>query len=174
MTLIAMPIILFTILSFALQGSFSSGSGDVWDIQIGLVKAYDFDEDYKAIEDFVTKEQALEVDNIVPNIFDSPGLEFVNYQWMTYEEGIQGLEDNVLTSVLVIPKSYIKDVIMNMSPMAIEEIEFQVINHPDKAYGSSIINKIVSELSENLSTQMIHRKVVQEVLSEEKVSPFRI
>ena len=169
-TLIAMPIILFSILSFALQGSFSSGSNEVWDIHIGIVKEYDFEKDYKAVENFVTKAAAQEIENMIPNIFNSQGLEFIKYQWMTYEEGLKDLEDNELTSLIVIPDSYIKNVIMNMSPMAIEEIEIKVLNNPEKSYGSSIINKIISELSENLSSQMIHRKVVQDLFSEEKLS----
>ena len=170
-TLIAMPIILFTILSFALQGSFSSGPDEVWDIHIGMVKEYDFEKNYKEVENFVTKDQALEIENMIPNIFNSQGLEFIKYQWMTYEEGIKGLEDNELTSLIVLPKSYIRDVIINMSPMAIEEIEIKVLNNPEKSYGSSIVSKIVSEFSENLSSQMIQRKVVQELFSEENLSP---
>jgi ABC-2 type transport system permease protein len=170
-TLIGMPIILFVILSFALQGSFSSGSNGVWDIKIGLVKGYDFENDYKALEGFMTRDQALEIENIVPSVFDSPGLEFVQYQWLTYDEGMKALEDNSLTSLIVLPKYFVKDIVMNMSPMEIKTINIEVLKNPEKEYGASIITKIVTELSDNLSSQMIQRKVVEEFFSNEEITP---
>lgn len=169
--LIGMPIILFTILSFALQGSFSSGTDSLWDIEVAIVKEYDFEGDYNELEAFMTIEQARDIENIISGVFASEDLSFIKTTVMTYDEAMIGLENNELTSVIILPEYYIKDIAMNMSPNFQKPVVIKLLTNPEKNYSSSIVEKVVAEVSQVLSSDMIQTKVVYEVLSKYELNP---
>lgn len=166
--LIAMPIILFVILSFALQGSFSENDGGVWDIDVALVKSYDFESDYEDVAAFVEKEDIETFDTMMETVLDE--IPFITYQVMTMNAAETALSDGELGAVIVLPEHYISDLTMNMSPTFRKPIAIEVIKSVDLTYSASIVETIVKEFSTQLSQQMIFNKVSQEILSSHDVS----
>lgn len=160
--LVAMPIILYTILSFALVGSFESSDDDVWDITIGIVKEYDME---NIQSDYLTKEDAKSLESILFDVLESEDLEFVSYTFMTYEEATEALENNELSSVVILPENYIADLGLNMSPTFRKPLDIQIIRNTEKQYSSDIVENIISSVMENLSQMMITNKVTYETLN---------
>ncbi|MBI9011168.1 MAG: ABC transporter permease [Clostridiales bacterium] len=160
--LVAMPIILYTILSFALVGSFETSNDEVWDITIGIVKEYDME---NIESEYLTTEDAETLENILFDVLDSEDLEFVSYTVMTYEEATQALENNNLSSVVILPENYISDLGLNMSPTFRKPIDIQIIRNTEKQYSSDIVENIIFSVMENLSQMMITNKVTYETLN---------
>ncbi len=160
--LVAMPIILYTILSFALAGSFESSNDDVWDITIGIVKEYDLE---NLESDYLTKEDAKSLESILFDVLESEDLEFVSYTFMTYEEATEALGNNELSSVVILPENYIADLGLNMSPTFRKPLDIQIIRNTEKQYSSDIVENIISSVMENLSQMMITNKVTYETLN---------
>lgn len=169
--LIGMPIILFSILSFALQGSFSSSSNGLWDIEIALVKTYDFDEAYEDLKTYMSLDEVRAIENIFTDIFLSEDLSFVKLREMTYEEALLGLENNELASVIVLPENFIRDTALNMTPLKTPPVTLEILTNPEKSYSSRIVANIVEDISQNLSSKMIENKVVFQVLEYYEVNP---
>jgi len=160
--LVAMPIILYTILSFALVGSFDTSDDEVWDITIGIVKEYDLE---NLESDYLTQEDAESLEKILFDVLDSEGLEFVSYRFMTFEEATEAIENNNISSVIILPENYIVDLGLNMSPTFRKPLDIQVIRNTDRQYSSDIVENIVSSVMENVSQMMITNKVTYETLN---------
>lgn len=168
MILIAMPIILFVILSFALQGSFSEDNGGVWDIKVALVKAYDFESDYEMMSNYVTREDAEPLDTMIEDILND--INFIQYDLTTLESGTKALNNGEVAAVIVLPEHYVSDLLMSMSPTFRKPVSVEVLKSVDMTYSASIIETIMNEVSRQLSQTMIFNKVSQEILSEYNVS----
>lgn len=159
--LVAMPIILYTILSFALSGSFGSSDGDIWDINIGIVKGYDLED---SVNDFLTLEDAESIDEILFEILDSDELSFITYEFYTREEAIEMVKNNELASVIILPESYINDLAINMSPSFRKPLTIEIIKNTERQYSSSIVENIVTGITDRLSQVMTINKVTYETL----------
>jgi|LGVF01.1.fsa_nt_gb ABC-type multidrug transport system permease subunit len=171
--LIAMPIILFTILSFALAGSFESNGGKVWTVKLGIVKLYDIEDDKRIIKDLMKhadidseKEISFEkIENILFEILDDDKLDFIDYEIMSFEEAKKRLDENELASIVILPKHYVSDLVINMSPSFRKRIDIKIIKNNDKQYSSAIVENIITEISNRQSQMMISNKVSTEVLN---------
>lgn len=163
--LVAMPIILFSILSFALAGSFDSGESEIWDIHVGIVKAYDFETDYEAIENYASREDAKTIENILFDVFDDETLSFISYEILDYETAVAKLDAGDLASIVILPENYISNLMINMSPSLRKPINIEVIKNVDMSYSSGVVYSLVNEIAVQMSQIMISNKVTQEVLS---------
>lgn len=163
-TLIAMPIILFSILSFALAGSFSDNSGSVWKLNIGLVKLYDFDEDLKS-NTYFSEDDLLELENILFDVLNHEDLDFIEYEVLSYDAAIEKLENNDLSSIVVLPQSYLANLAMNMSPMFRMPVDIEIIRNPNKTYSSDITENIIRQVMNQMNQIMIAGKVTYESLN---------
>ncbi|MBN2796661.1 MAG: ABC transporter permease [Clostridia bacterium] len=166
--LIAMPIILFVILSFALQGSFSEEDGGVWDIDVALVKLYDFEADYETMSKYVAIEDAEPLDTMIEDIFND--ISFIQYDIMTLDKSKDALNKGDIAAVIVLPEHYVSDLLMSMSPTFRKPVTIEVLKSVDMTYSASIVETIMNQVSIQLSQGMIFNKVSQEVLSEYDVS----
>lgn len=163
--LVAMPIILFSILSFALAGSFDDGDDSIWTIDIAVVKLYDFEKDYESVNAYATIEDAREIENILFDVLDDEALSFINYEVMDYDVAVEKIENNELASIIVLPENYVANMMINMSATLRHPIEIEIIKNVEKSYSSSIVENLVSEISTQMSQIMITNKVTHEMLS---------
>ncbi|MCH4889894.1 ABC transporter permease [Acidaminobacter sp. JC074] len=159
--LVAMPIILYTILSLALAGSFGSGDDEVWKINIGIVKSYTLEDrgDYLSLED------AKELDGILTDVLDSEDLSFVAYEFLDYDQAIKRIEEDSISSVVVLPETYLKDIALNMSPAFRKKVSVEVIRNQSRQYSSDIVEKLIGGVMDQLSQVMIMNKVSYETLN---------
>ncbi len=169
--LIGMPIILFSILSFALAGTFSSTDDDVWTIKVGIAKEYDLNVEKGIINDILSQanQGSLEFDaesleNILFNILDSDDLDFIEYEVMSLEEAKEKLKSDDLGSIVILPENYVSDIFINMSPQSRKQIDIKIIKNPNKTTSSAVVENLISEISNRQSQMMISNKVSNETL----------
>lgn len=172
--LIGMPIILFTILSFALQGSFSSASSQVWDIDVAMVKNYDFEEDFKASGTYMSRQEAMAIEEVMTKVFESQGLEFVRVQWMDLETAMAKLEEDSIASAVVLQENYMADLLKTMMPGQGGLVTVKVYTNPEKAYSASIVSKVINQVTQAMSRQIIENKIVVETMTQYGLDPTEL
>lgn len=163
--LVAMPIILFVILSFALASAFNDSDSEIWTINVGVVKLYDFEQDFEKINAYANRSDAEAIENILFDVLDDEALSFIKYDFYSYDQALKLLEDDDLAGVIVLPESYVSDMMLNMTPDFRKPIHIKVIKSIERTYSAEIIENIVSGLTDQLSQLMIANKVTQEVLA---------
>lgn len=160
--LVAMPIILYSILSFALAGSFDTVEDDIWAITIGIVKEYDLQ---SMDTEFMSLDDAKELEQILFDIIDSDGLEFVDYQMMTREEATTALNDDKISSVIILPEDYITGLGLNMSTTFRRVVDIEVIRNTERRFSSDIVENLTTSIMDSISQIMITNKVTYETLN---------
>ena len=183
-SLILMPIILTTILSFALSGSFGQAGSD-WTMNVGIVKEYDknteeskflefmidFADIYDVdIEKFQGDENQFEEFN-PEEIFlkDYLGNEevksFLSYEIVTRKEGIRKLDNKEISSLIILPENYIYDMYINTFSNFRNKIEIEVMSHPDMNYSGSITKELMKNFIDIMSSIIISKNVYFESVS---------
>jgi len=173
--LILMPIILFSILSVALGGVFSTETAEPWAIKVGIVKEYNLTEDMARIgkiwqESSVDTEKISEFTHLIFDILDSEELAFIDYEVMDLATAKEQLAANKLSSIIVLPEGYMYDLIINMSPVFRKKIDIKIIENENKSYSSAIVENIVGQISTSQAQIMITNKVANETLNHYQVA----
>ena len=170
--LIAMPIILFTILSFALAGTFGDES-KTWNIRVGIVKLYDIEKNKELIMDMISSSEISQknqndikgMENILFSIFDSEELDFVSYEILNLDKAKEKLETGELESIIILPEYYIADLFINMTNVFRKPIDIKIIKSDKKEFSSKIVENILLSMTNQLSQVMISSKVTSETLN---------
>lgn len=191
--LILMPIILTTILSFALSGSFGD-MGNMGTLNIAVVKNYEKD---LQMEKFKTKmiqqmiqsqtdksqtdtsgvnnmqELLVEIDSFDPEkvFFDNfLALEEVksllNYEVMDEDEARRSLQAKDISAVVILNEDYIYNMLINMYSTYRNNIEINVVGHADMEYSKSIVEDMINGFADIMSTIMINKSVTLETVME--------
>ncbi|MDW7669247.1 MAG: ABC transporter permease [Bacillota bacterium] len=177
-SIILMPIILTTILSFALSGSFAQAGSD-WKLNIGVVKEYNFNlEKSKFTEYMVDFADRYDVDiekfkgeedqfsEFNPEkIFFEDYLEnkeiktFLRYEIISKKDGLEKLENKEISSLVILPKNYIYDMNINTFTNFRNKVEIEVISHPDMNYSGSITKELIKNFNDIMSSIIISKNV---------------
>lgn len=171
--LVLMPIILTSILSMALSGSFDSGSS-INKFTIGIVKEYE-DTDVKSavasklknslIGDSLGDFDIESMDYDPEKIFFSDFLEneevkeIMGYEVMTMSEAEQGIKDDELSAIVVLPENFIVDSYINMITTFRNKVEIKVIKNPSRNVTPFIAESIVEGYSQIISSMIISKNV---------------
>lgn len=182
--IILMPIVLTTILSFALSGSFQE-VGSNWTINIGIVKQYNMSEDIdKFIETMSNLSSNTEIENydvtsLLKNInefnpektFFGDFLgnedlkEFVNYEIYSEDEAYKLLKEKKINSIIILPENYIFNSLINMVTPFRNNLDIKVIGHPDMTYSFRITNELMKGYNDIISTITISKNIFIEEAS---------
>ncbi len=183
--IILMPIILTTILSFALSGSFQD-AGSTWKMKIAVVKQYeaedDIDEFVKTIKSY-SKEFTVKTDMsaITENIgkFNPEKIflqdflgneklkQIVEYDICNLEEAHKLLENKEINAAIILPKNFVYDSYINMFTPFRNNIEIQVLGHPDMymSYSYRITQELIKSYNNIISSIVISKNVFMESAS---------
>jgi ABC-2 type transport system permease protein len=181
--IILMPVILTTILSFALSSSFQE-AGSVFKLNIAIVKNYDYEEEKSDFESFTRSfseqfnvdfemsgessiVEELDIEKIFFNDFlgSEEMKEFVEYVVCTEEEAYALLADKKASGIIIFPKAYIYDSYVNLFTTFRNNITMEVVSHPDMQYRRQIIEEIVSSFNNILTSISISKNVYLEKAS---------
>jgi ABC-2 type transport system permease protein len=183
--IILMPIILTTILSFALSGSFQE-VGSQWTMDIAIVKNYDLEQDQITFSDFTrsmeerfgiamnfgTDEQNLFAEFNPEKIFFEDFLgneemkEFIQYTIVTEEEAYELLENKRVSSIVILPDQYVYNSYINTFTTFRNNIDITVVSHPDMNYRRQITEEIISSFNNVMSSITISKNVYFEKASD--------
>lgn len=173
--LILMPVILTSILGFALSGSFSE-AGSEWTAEIGIVKEYNKETEILKATDNLNKiysdyGQNIELDfsQFDPeDIFFNKFLgtkevkESINYQVMSLEQAKEELKAKNISSIVIVPKSYLYDMYINFYSPFRNNIKFEIIGHPDFSYTNRIIEGFIKGFNDTISSMIISKNILLE------------
>lgn len=182
--LMLMPIVLTTILSFALKGTFDTDGGFKEPIKLALVKNYDnsFEkEKFKSmimndIENYGQVEinkylEEMDPDKIISDVFDNKEIKkILTYVEMTESKALKTLEQNEVQAVVIFPKNFIYNTYMNYSPAMIKnKIEIKTIKTADNTFAGSIVQNIADSFTEQMSRAVVNKEVYNSVLSKYQI-----
>lgn len=181
--MILMPMILTTILSMALKGSFASGEDlDVEQVKIAVVKQYDEQLDAAMFEsnlnsNFLSKgmgEEALEdlidsSDEVDPEkiffeeFLDSEDVsEFISYRVEDEDYAMELLNNEDVSAVVILPDKFIYDMKINMLTPFRNKINIKILTHPDRNIDGKIVNSVIDAFTNSMSSVIIGKNVIIE------------
>lgn len=181
--MILMPMILTTILSLALKGSFSSGSDSEFEpVNIAVVKLYDEKEDsemFKSIfsSNYITKgmgeeslQDLMEASNDInpEEIFfeDFMGSEevseFIRYKIEDKTKALELLNNEEVSAIVLLPEKFLYDMKINMLTPFRNNVEIEVLTHPDKNISGQMVKTVMEAYTNTMSSIIIGKNVIIE------------
>lgn len=180
--ILLMPVILMTILSFALKGSFASGSGgeNIESIKIAVVKQYDSQKDTEMFlnllsSDFITKEMGEATkDDLINNdldiekIFFDEFLEstevskYIDYRIESKENAEELLNNKEISAIVILPEKFIYNMKINLLTPFRNKVDMDIITHPDRTFDGQIVKIVMESYSNSISSIIIGKNVLIE------------
>lgn len=170
-----MPLILMTILSMALKGSFiSSDDLEIERINIAVVKKYNEKDDNSVFEKTLKKMMDTTIDSVDVNperIFFEDFLESEEVSKLlkfTVEEENKAMEllnDGEVSAVVVLPDKFIYDMNINLVTPFRNNVNINVLTHPEKSVAGEIVKSIMKAYSDSMSSVIIGKNVLIESVS---------
>lgn len=188
--MILMPMILTTILSMALKGSFASGEDlTVEQVKIAVVKQYDeqldaamFESNLKnnfiskgmgeeAIKDLIDSSYEVNPENIFFDEFlDSKDVsEYISYRIEDEANAMELLKNEDISAVVILPDKFIYDMKINMLTPFRNKIEIKILTHPDRNIDGKIVNTVIDAFTNSLSSVIIGKNVIIETAMENNI-----
>lgn len=184
--LIAMPLILIAILGNALSSSFIQ-EGNVKAIKVAVVKKYDIQEDLDRFSNFLKNNlmtgnmnendtsaiiqgiNEFDIDKIFTEDFlESEELKkVIEAEFLDEEAALLKLNNKEVSAVIILPENFIYDMSVNLFMPFRNEIDIQVLGHPDRYLSGQIVEGIMSGFSDRLSSIIIGKNVYLETSMEE-------
>lgn len=181
--MILMPMILTTILSLALKGSFASGDDvDINPVNIAVVKLYDKTEDsemfksslnksfisnamgQEAINDLVNASSDVDIEDIFFNEFleNEDVSKLINYSVEEESNAMELLNKKEVSAVVLLPEKYTYDMQINFLTPFRNKVQIQVLTHPDKVIDGQIVKSVMNAYTNIMSSVIIGKNVVIE------------
>ncbi len=179
--ILVMPIILMSILSFALKGIFV----DDWEINqisIAIVKQYDAESDDKRFHDALqngllsqgmgqeARESLLSAGNDAnpENIFFHDFLEIeevadiISYRLETEKKAKALLHKGKISAIVLLPEKYIYNMKVNLLTPFRNKVEIKVLTNPDDTLNGQIVRTMIEAYSDTMSSMVISKNVLIE------------
>lgn len=167
--LFIMPIVLTTILSFALKGSFESGIGTDL-LKIGIVSEYDVISDEmlfgQHFELALTEEDLPDFESLFYNEFlDNEDVKsLMTYQKMTMTAAKDSLASNTIDAYVILPEKFIFNQMVNFYTPYRNEVTIEVIAGPDSGYKQALISKVIQIYFDELNLSIVQKNTLYNVL----------
>lgn len=170
---IAMPLVLTTILSFALTGSFAE-AGITEAIPIAMVKEYNTEEElgqYQVLISGYAESEALQgsalpdFEQVFFDVFlNSQHLrKMITVRVMSSEAAQHSLENKEIAAVVYLPKGFIFNQYVNFTMPYRNTMTIRVVGRPGAEYASQIVQSILSTYLDELNRRVINKNVYLEV-----------
>lgn len=181
MIILLMPIILMTILSFALKGIFV----DDWEagkVSIAVVKQYDAAEDEKSFDDALhngllaqgmgpdaaEELSATGKDTDPERIFFKEFLgseevsDIINYRIETDEKAKELLASGEVSAVVMLPEKYLYNMKVNLLTPFRNEVAINVLTNPEASINGQIVRSVIQAYSDTISSVIIGKNALIE------------
>ncbi|WP_312814838.1 ABC transporter permease [Sedimentibacter sp.] len=189
--MVLMPIILTTILSMALKGSFAGGDSDFEPINIAVVKLYNEEVDNLMFESSL--KSSLIADSMgedeIRKLIDSG--EDVNPEKFFFDDFLESkdvsklikytvvsdekkaltkLNNEEVSAIVLLPDKFIYDMKVNLVTPFRNKVDIKILTHPDKNLSGKIVNSVIDAYSNAMSTIIIGKNVVIETSMANNIS----
>lgn len=182
--LILMPLVLSSILGFALAGSFG-GNYSTEKINILVVKKYDLDKEISEVKEFLKNNPIMKnsdinensIENYINSIdveklfteefLNNEGIkEIIKYDFSDEENAKAELNEKNISAIVVLPENFIYDMYINYLTGFTNKIDIEIIGHPDRTISSQIVEGIIKGFADISSSMIIQKNVFIESLIE--------
>lgn len=181
--MIVMPIVLTTILSMALKGSFmSSEDNNVKTVNVAIVKLYDENTDSqmfktslknsiisqgigdKALNELIDSGNNVNPEEMVfQDFLNSKEIsEIINYRLEKEEKAMELLNNGDVSAVLFFPDKFIYDMKINLLTPFRNNVEIKIITHPDRNIDGQIVKSVIEAYTNAISSIIIGKNVIIE------------
>lgn len=181
--MILMPIILTTILSMALKGSFVSGEDrEVEQVKIAVVKQYDEQSDnemfkYNLMNNLISKQMGEDVlkdltdsgaeidpeEIFFEEFLDSEDVsEFIGYRIEDEAVAMDLLKNEDVSAVVILPDKFIYNMKINMLTPFRNKVDIKILTHPDKSIDGKIVDSVIEAFTNSISSVIIGKNVIIE------------
>ena len=167
-----MPLILMTILSMALKGSFiSSDDVEIKQIPIAVVKQYDEETDSQIFSQIL--EERLNI-NLTGDEFDPEEIFFgdflgseevsklIDYRIVEEEKARDLLNEGEISAIIVLPEKYIYDMKINLLTPFRNNVNIRILTHPDRTIDGAILASLMEAYNNTMSSIIIGKNVLIE------------
>lgn len=167
---VLMPIVLTTILSFALSGSFGD-PGRMNAIPVAVVSQYEMNTEmanFKAAtvgmvseEDVEAMIETIDFETMFFKTFlgDTQLKEIIDPKVMTLETANQALENEEVVAIIVLPEGFIFNQYVNFMLPSRNPMTIEMIQHPDYNYSGQIVQSVFESYFDALNKQVVNKNV---------------
>ena len=160
--LLVMPIVLMAILGLSLTFSFDDASS-LEKIKIAIVKEYNPEEEIDQLLQLISQNTSSSPDELDLGDFDLEKIFFddflgnvdlkniIEYQILDKEDANKMLQDKKVTAIVILPKGFIKDTMINFGTTFRNVVDIQVIGRTDKNIGTTIVEEIMRGFTDMLN-----------------------
>lgn len=163
---ILMPIILSTILSFALSSTFES-SNPISIFKIGVVKEYNSNDsiDKKYLSNDIIDAGILEMLNgdtiFFDNFLDQDEIKnIMTYEVMNLEKGKKLIKEDEISALIILDSNFSKNIILNFISQLKKEVNIKIIKNPQRQVTSEIVSEVISTFNDRLNQLLISKEVL--------------
>lgn len=180
--MILMPVILTTILSMALRGSFTdSGDVNIEPVNIAVVKGYDEKQDASDFETVLKSgffsegmdekeintllESSIKINEkmFFDDFLDSESLyKFIRYRVEEEESARELLKSKEVSAVVILPHRFIYDMKINFLTPLRNKIDIKILTHPDRSIDGQIVKAAIDAYANAMSSVIIGKNVILE------------
>jgi ABC-2 type transport system permease protein len=179
--ILIMPMVLMTILSFALKGSFiGSDDSNFNKVNIAVVKKYDESKDSEMFTKMMNSDlfkEGIELNAESKDLLNELNAEdmflkdflgseqvskIISYSIEEENKSLDMLDNGDISAVILLPEKYTYNMKMNLLTPFRNKIDIKIITHPDKNIDGQIIKSIVKAYSDAISTIVIGKNVIIE------------
>ena len=170
-----MPLILMTILSMALKGSFiSSDDIEINQIPVAVVKLYDEEADSQIFAQTLeerlninlTGDEANPEEIFFKDFLDSKEVsKMINYRIEDYEKAVDLLNEGEISAIIVLPEKYIYDMKINLFTPFRNNVDVRILTHPDRTIDGEIVASVMEAYNNTMSSIVIGKNVLIESAS---------
>lgn len=191
--ILAMPVILMVILSFALKGVFAGGELTGGQIRIAVVKDYDPGNDEKSFRDSLNGgmlaqnmgeaaardiEKAsgdLDPEEIFFHDFlgSKEVTDIISYRTETEAEAEKLLNEEKISAVVILPEKFFCNMKINMLTPFRNEIVIRVLKSPNSDMKGQIVQSVMQSFSDSMSSFVIGKNVLIESAMEHDLGEFQ-
>lgn len=160
--LVIMPIVLMSILGMSLTMSFQDLSS-MEKVKIGIVKEYKLEEEKNDLVDIIVKNSDLQPEDLDFDGFNLEDVFFkdflgndelekiIHYEIMDRDRATQQLQDKEITAMVILPKGFIKDSMINFGTSFRNVVEITVVGRTDKSIGTTIVEEVIRGFTDMMS-----------------------
>ena len=171
MIILLMPIILMSILGMSLKGVFTSDVSGIQDFEIAVVKEYDYAAEVQMFDDKLhdmNMEDTLDLPNVEELFFDdflgnTQIADMLSYRIMDRETGEELLDKNEISAMVVLPKLFIYNTMMNFA-FTRNVVSIEVLKNSNSTISADIAEQIMNQFANELNRMIIRRMTLQPYL----------
>ena len=174
--LLIMPIVLSSILSLALGGTFSSGVRTS-PVPIAIVKEYDKEVDNKLLKESFDKSNIGNLEQMDQDMFDKFDIEklffdgfldnkdiksLITYEILDKKTAYEKLDKGKVYSILILPENFSYDLMTNMMTPYRNKVNLEFIEGQGREIRNTMVKSIISQFFDEISSSSVMKNILIE------------